>query len=241
MSLILAADLGQARDFTAIIALRRLPPAPGLTSFSRWETVHIERVKLGTSYQAIAVHTSALRTMMVAVDPDVHVAVDGTGVGKAVVEMMRGAAIPNLTAVTITGGRTVGGTYMNPTVPKADLVAGVSVALQNRALLIPADLPHAEALTGELSTFRSATSVDGSTQYAAWRERDHDDLVLALAIGIWVGNRAAGHVTSVSSAARLNLERAGTPFATVVRGGHPFAREIEKARAVADHPMSFDE
>jgi hypothetical protein len=204
--LILGVDLGQQRDYTAMVGLQRGEGPSGRGAGyipATWEAVHIERVPLGTTYHAVAAHVTEVAAMMQAHGP-VIVAVDATGVGVAVVEIMR-LAVPRLVAVTITGGRVVGGTTYAPSVPKPDLVACVSVALQNRTLTIPSDLSDAAVLTAELSTFRSSTSVDGATSYSAWRERDHDDLVLALAIGLWVGERAARFRGSVSTVAGLSI------------------------------------
>jgi hypothetical protein len=45
-------------------------------------------------------------------------------------------------------------------------------------------------LTKELENFRVKISASANETFEAWRERDHDDLVLALAIACWVGENA---------------------------------------------------
>jgi len=53
-------------------------------------------------------------------------------------------------------------------------------------------LPEAATLVRELETFRMR--VDPATahdSYAAWREHDHDDVLLAVALACWWGERHA--------------------------------------------------
>ena len=62
-----------------------------------------------------------------------------------------------------------------------------------RRLQFAAALPLTPVLTQELLTFK--VKIDPQTahdSYSAWREKDHDDLVLALAMSIWWGERQAG-------------------------------------------------
>ena len=79
---------------------------------------------------------------------------------------------------------------MNWRVPKRDLVGAVQVPLQQQRLQFAEALPLTSVLTQELLTFK--VTIDPATahdSYAAWRERDHDDLVLALALAVWWGER----------------------------------------------------
>lgn len=87
--------------------------------------------------------------------------------------------------VTITGGQEVNG--LN--IPKRQLVSRVQALLQTHRLKIAAHLPLADALQAELLAFRSKISVSGHDTYEAWRESDHDDLVLALALACWRRHR----------------------------------------------------
>jgi hypothetical protein len=70
-------------------------------------------------------------------------------------------------------------------VPKRDLIAVPQVLLQSRELKIAAELPEAETLASELQNFRYEITRSGNDTYAAWREGDHDDLVLAVALAVW--------------------------------------------------------
>jgi hypothetical protein len=44
---------------------------------------------------------------------------------------------------------------------------------------------HAETLEMELQNFRVKITAAANETFEAWRERDHDDLVLALALAAW--------------------------------------------------------
>ena len=70
-------------------------------------------------------------------------------------------------------------------VPKRDLVASLQVRFQNRTIWIAKGLPHAELLRKEALAFRAKISASGHDTYEAWREQEHDDLVLAAAMGTW--------------------------------------------------------
>jgi hypothetical protein len=64
-------------------------------------------------------------------------------------------------------------------VPKRDLVGAAQIALQNRILEIARKLSMSEILVRELLNFRVKISDLGHDTYNAWRESEHDDLVLA--------------------------------------------------------------
>jgi hypothetical protein len=71
-------------------------------------------------------------------------------------------------------------------VPKRDLVSVVQVLLQNARLSIAAGLSEAATLTQELQNFR--VKIDPATahdSYSAWRDNQHDDLVLSVALAAW--------------------------------------------------------
>jgi hypothetical protein len=53
------------------------------------------------------------------------------------------------------------------------------------------ELPLAEVLGRELQQFRVKVNLaTGNESFEAWRERDHDDLVLATALACWYASRA---------------------------------------------------
>ena len=117
---------------------------------------------------------------------------DGTGVGRAVLDMMRASGLDPV-AITIHGGDAV--TYDHGwRVPKRDLVGAMQVLLQSGRFKVSNALPLAPVLTQELLQFK--VKIDPLTahdSYGAWREGAHDDIVLACAVACWYAERMAKH------------------------------------------------
>ncbi len=117
------------------------------------------------------------------------VAVDATGVGRPACEMLRAHGL-SFDAITITAGETH--TYVDGfhRVPKRDLIAALQVSMESGWLRIAAGLELAETLRSELLNFRMKVNINtGHDSYEAWREGDHDDLVLATAMACWKATR----------------------------------------------------
>jgi len=191
-------DLGQSQDHSAVVILERVSTAgerDPLTFMPPLETSynvrHLERMKLGTPYQAVV---ERIRMMVEApvLAGNVTLVVDATGVGGPVVDLLKEAIRKApIVAVIITGGdrqHYQDGRYR---VPKRDLVSGVTVLLESGKLRISQQLPEAKILIKELMNMRVKISPGGHEAYEAWREGQHDDLVLALALALW---RARGSV-----------------------------------------------
>jgi hypothetical protein len=180
---ILGIDLGQAYDFTALVVLERA----GTELHAR----HVERLPLGTSYPDQVARIGALAGSP-PLARDVLVAVDGTGVGRAVTDLLRTALRPlhaPLVAITITGGATASRIGSRWSVPKRDLIAAGQVALQSKRLKIAAALSATQTLVDELAAYRVTLSEEGRDTYGNGREAPNDDLVLALAIATYVADR----------------------------------------------------
>ena len=144
-------DLGQGADYSAVVVVERvlvLPPLISLESFYRSPQVvgpgmreelhvrHLGRWELGTPYPSIVSDVATmLRTPTMR---DALLYIDGTGVGRAVMDMFTdewrrerfGCYMPQ--AITITGGHERNGNN----VPKADLMAAIQVPLQQGALKV---------------------------------------------------------------------------------------------------------
>ena len=188
MSFHLGLDLGQAFDYTAIAIIEKIPPSGG-DGKARAEDLfllrYLDRLNLGTPYPEVVRRVKGLlQTPPVA--GDVYCVVDATGGGIPVVDMFREAKVFPLVAITITGGHTVSQDGRNYTVPKRDLVSLLQVHLQNDRLRIAEGLPLAKILVREMQNFRMKINIaTGHDSYEAWREGDHDDLVLAVALALW--------------------------------------------------------
>jgi hypothetical protein len=185
---IIGLDLGQQKDYTALVILERTwwpDPDKPYGQASHYAVRHLKRWQLGTPYTAIVEDVGRLVREPPLVNP--LLAVDRTGVGWPVVDMLRQARIAALLRpILITGGSQItddAGWH----VPKKDLVSTLQVLLQGRRLKI-APMPERELLTKELLAFRVKINVSTANEsFEAWRERDHDDLVLAVALACWLG------------------------------------------------------
>ena len=179
-SFYLGLDLGQAQDYTALAVLEKQE--------KEYHVRHLERPKLGTPYPAIVEQVQNLlksdqlwgRTALV---------VDKTGVGAPVVDMFRKAGLRPV-AITITGGNSVSKDGDGYHVPKRDLVSTLQVLFQAGRLKVAAELPEARLLVEELLNFKVKINVKTAhDSYEAWREGIHDDLVLAVSLACWYGEK----------------------------------------------------
>jgi hypothetical protein len=188
---IVSVDLGQARDHTAVGVIETSPARPNYPQ-PVYHLRHMERLELGTSYPAVAAHVKALLARRPLQLHPTYLTVDSTGVGRAITDMLRPhfrALIP----ITITGGRETNADGEGGfNVPKRDLIGVVQMLLQSRRLKFAAGLPDVDVLVRELETFRAKINIStGHESFESWRARDHDDMVLSLAIGCWVGELIA--------------------------------------------------
>src|SRR5918995_3576362 len=212
-------DLGQQRDFTAISVTEKvLLPAGNYnrepyvdwdSQVNRWHRVevskpeyrvrHLERPPLGTSY--VDVVERILELLEALGDREMVLAVDTTGVGRPVADMLKARLnewlekhpqVHITTAwITITGGDSVtkveGGGLRGP---KRDLASAPPVLMQNGQLKIAEAMPLAETLRKDLLNFKVKINISTAhDSYEAWREGDHDDLVLSVALASWPGER----------------------------------------------------
>lgn len=173
----LGLDLGQRRDPSAVAVVEWVE--------ERLLLRHVERVPLGTPYPKVV---ARMRRMVEHAElrGQCALAVDATGVGAPVVEMLRAAGLScEICAVTITGGERENQTASGWNVPKQDLIAGVQVLLDKNQLRIAKGLRYAGALVKELLDMRAVARAAGSLRLGAEGDGKHDDLVIALALGCW--------------------------------------------------------
>ena len=175
-------DLGQQRDYTAISVIERLgggtPEGPEL------HLRHLERFR-DRLYPDVADHMRGLLETPQLVGK-VALAVDQTGVGPAVTDLLRRRGT-TFTAVHIHGGDSVSRGGGAVRVPKRNLVYALVAAFQTGRLKIAAGLDLAHVLTDELLNFKLKISPHtGHDSYEHWRENQHDDLVLATALAVWL-------------------------------------------------------
>lgn len=207
-------DLGQVSDYSALCLLRR-DAAPRLAT-PRFTLANITRIPLGTSYVRIVGKVAGLvgnpelrpevedigawipgNSVPVYKAPPPTLVIDGTGVGRPVVDMFVSAK-PKLSArmtpVNITGGNAWSEVAWDAKgtrgyhVSKTELVSTLQACLQSGRLDVPSNLTYSDLLKSELQNFRVKVSRSANELFEA-REGEHDDLVLAVALALWVGSR----------------------------------------------------
>lgn len=192
MSFFVGVDLGQRDDYTAICVAEKVAPEGGDAPYEL-HVRHLERFR-GLKYPAVVE-----RIVRLVGSPELagkhEMAVDATGVGVAVVDMMRDAGL-TFDAVSIHDGdaETASG-YSEHRVPKRNLVSALQVLMQSGRLRIGKRLRHASTLKAEMQNFR--VTIDPRTahdSYSHWREADHDDLVLAAAMAAWKASKGTFEV-----------------------------------------------
>ncbi len=183
-------DLGQAQDYTAVAVLQKTievvynEPKP-----PTYAVRHLERFAIGTSYGDI--REKIVRLFDTEPLSNSRLMIDGTGIGRPALRFFREATIQaQIKALTITnadlGKANIG---VGISVPKQDLVAVLQLLLQARRLKVAPTLPEAETLINEFSNFKTKKPTASGESLDFWREAPHDDLVLAVAIAAWEGER----------------------------------------------------
>jgi len=184
-------DLGQSQDFTAFAVLEKswLRNSTSPEPRSHYAARHLERFPLGTSYTQVCARLERLFQRPPLLGS--KLAIDQTGVGRPVVDMLRRSEIEaQIRPITITGGHKA--TFAKQDgwlVPKKELVSTLQVLLQSRQIKVAPTLPEARTLIEELMNFRVKITEACNETFGAWREGTHDDLVLAVAIAVWEGER----------------------------------------------------
>ena len=170
-------DLGQRASHSAIVVLERFEVMPDYTDLlrgkgksKRYVVRQAERVGLGTPYPDVV---QRVKRMVSALNGDCVLVVDESGVGVAVVEMMRevGMGCPLLPYV-ITSGQAV----TARSVPRTELVTKLQMMAQRGELEIAWGCRHREELERELMHLQLA---------GGGASGESDDLALALALACW--------------------------------------------------------
>ena len=193
-------DLGQAADYTALSILEKLPPEgdekehePNWRRRGNRQNVyhvrHLERVRGAPYPQIVATVTRMMSSP--SLKGDAALVIDQTGCGRPVFDMFVDAGLKSTPiGVSIHGGDSVSHDGGNYRVPKRDLVGVLQVLLQSGRLKVAQKLELGPILQQEMLNFKQKIDpVTAHDSYSAWREQDHDDLVLAVALAAWWGEQ----------------------------------------------------
>lgn len=206
-SYIIGLDLGKKHDYTAMAVLNQTMPNDVTRSESAYQLIHLDRWRGRDYLEAIPeVRKVVNRLQQVAwereTDGTVSLVVDQTGVGEAVVESLRAAGL-DCYGISIHGGENVSTMPGGWRVPKRELVGTAEVLLQSKRLQFADRLELANILRSELQSFKATIKITtGHVSYGAdesWREGEHDDTVLALAMALWYGEYLADQELSTQA------------------------------------------
>jgi hypothetical protein len=166
---------------------------------------HLERVR-NVPYPQIVTKTNEIMRSP-ALNGQASLVVDQTGVGAPVVDLFRQAGL-NPVGVLIHGGDKASSEGDTWRVPKRDLVGSLQVLFQGGRLKISRKLSLASALQSELLNFKvKIDPVTAHDSYSAWREADHDDLVLSVAMAAWSAEQNASAIDCGWFDSAKHLER----------------------------------
>lgn len=192
-------DLGKRQDFTAVAVVEECVWAEGRRNPVDYAPViqktfslrYTERVAKGTQYLRVV---DKLRTMLESEamrhDP-VVLALDATGVGEPVFEMLQKMAYEvmkrrtqwlNLAGIVFTTGQKSHWDNFLCFVPKSTLMTGMALVFEKKLLKIGRGLPGTTELLRELRGMRRSLS-EGRERWNGVGE--HDDMVMALALALW--------------------------------------------------------
>jgi hypothetical protein len=204
MHTIIGIDLALIQDYTAVVIVQQehrprptlagrllswLPGAAGVATEGHYLVSWVERLRERDYVQLVD------RIGRMLSDPrlrDCSCAVDITGVGRPVLDMLREANLPVwLRPVVITGGHQVipqedGGYH----IPKKELATVLNVLLQFGRLRLAHDpktaRPISPAFIQELHAFTKRITTSANEKFEA-RAGATDDIILATALACWLG------------------------------------------------------
>lgn len=187
---VMGLDLGKAADHTALAILDR---HSNQGEPVRYTLSHLHRYALHTRYTDIVAEVVKMKDKEPLKKNSILV-IDKTGVGEAISDMFFAAGLRSV-GIVFHGGRKDSRDGRDYHVAKINLVAEVQKLLEQGHLKIIPKLEYADLLIEELQRFHAKTSQAGRVTFEPapgddWRTRPHDDLVFAVAVAVWVGEKA---------------------------------------------------
>ena len=188
-------DLGQLTDYSALATVESTEAAEDGKAVRRHSVRSLHRWPLRTPYGKVVDDT--VKVFEKEALTGSALVIDRTGVGVAVTETLV-AAKPHAKIVmaSITGGEKESYADGCWSVPKRELAGTLQVLLGTRRLEIAEGLTLGATLKRELQRFSVKVNIaTGHESFEAWREADHDDIVLAVALACWWAERLPSAAT----------------------------------------------
>ena len=171
--------------------------------------IHAERLPLGTPFPSVVERTRRIMALPQVQGRRAHqrerarpapvLVYDATaGIGGVRDLFAQAGLAPNthrVWPIVLHGGDAVSHSGGFHRVPKRDVARLIAILLETQAgrtrrLSFSGRLAMLDVLVNELKSFRVRINLaTGHDSYEAWREREHDDLVLAVGLGCWAGEK----------------------------------------------------
>ncbi len=202
MQYCLSQDLGRVGDWHGEVLTEVRPRLRSRTEIARdWQTevetdvMYPEIVVRWLGRSQVAYDELIDSTIMRLQSPQLaestwHI-VDATGVGLPTIDMMRRQGLTPIGLWLTSGAESREQSY-GYSVPKTELINSLQLALSSGMIRFSKGL-DAEVQGQLLHEFKTFREKDGKME--AWREKDHDDMVLSLAMNVWWLMRVFGVTT----------------------------------------------
>ncbi|HKM07755.1 MAG TPA: hypothetical protein VJ869_12295 [Sphaerochaeta sp.] len=195
MDFCLSQDLGKIGDYHGQILTETKMKVRGRTAMARgWDEDSHQDVmypeiivkwidRNQDSYDKL-IDDTLMRMQKVEIYENCWHVVDATGVGIPTIDFMRRNGLTPI-GIWITGGHSVNSQDYGYTVPKLELINTLQLAFSSGMLKIAQGVnqEYLNQILHEFQVFKDKKATSGKME--AWRESDHDDLVMSLAINVW--------------------------------------------------------
>ncbi len=173
---------------------------------------HLERLPLDAGWPDLA---TKVRELLDALEGKEQcdapeVIVDITGVGKPVLELLKGRGIEPLVVTVAAGSETVETAWNEWRVAKTELIGTLQLQFQTGKIKTASEIPLVGTFIKELQDFSMRPPKISPGDGEAWREGAFDDLVLAVALAVWRGHK---HTPTPKDVRRMQDERIRAHYA----------------------------
>lgn len=191
-------DIGRTMDHSAVAVLARRmevadPENPRVENmYPMYYATYLHQLELGTPYHVLVEELDRLWRLPALIPTRNAMVVDQTGVGAPIIEALRmDKKINPCIGVVLTGGDRASQTMDTEYhLPKADLVSNLVYLTQRARVKLLPGLQHEQEYFDQLAIFGYKVNRDtGNVSYEALQEAVHDDLVVAVALALWYGER----------------------------------------------------
>jgi hypothetical protein len=152
-----------------------------------YELVYLDEMR-GVSYPMIAKRLWEV-TQNPQIAQDYSIVIDATGVGVAVIDLMRAPPYQlSPVGVTVTAGREITMSDFGYNVPKRDVVTNLELLYQTGRIKV-ARMKHADTFRDQLKYFTKQTTPTGQPAWGNQSDSIHDDFVMGGALGLWYAEK----------------------------------------------------